>query len=217
MKKIGIRLAVLCLIAALTAVGAGAANVSGLQGNGATVTPQNADGQAVAASGGAYSGVSKFEIAKSGADANQLYLVVICAADGDSQTIVPTESNSYYMNIAPSEIGSVGADGTLNVTAYPKDLADGKYLIGLSDYADGGKLKTVASFTVGASAPASDALTGNFDGIGDKPDVSDVVSMIDLIVSGDAPTAQQLRAADFDGDGKITVGDVVSVISIIVS
>ena len=156
MKRPVILIAALLLICVgAIAAGNGIRNLKPL--NGATVEVLKGDDSVVSASGDVYSDAKKFKITKTVSDG--AYLAVICKSNSGNAP-VPDETNTYYMGVADV------SGGEINITTFPKDMDDGKYVIAISDLNNDGKLQTVATFEVGSTSATAHKL-GDVDNDGD--------------------------------------------------
>ena len=146
----------------------------------------------------------------SGAEAGQLYLIMIQQGDDASAAPKPTKENLYYLNVEAAEGASVSME------AYPKDMSDGSYVVYLSDYANGGAAKGVATLVVssGGETPVG-GVKGDLDN-DEKRTVDDVMTLIKIVVNNEDQSAF-LSAADFDGDKLLTIDDVMTLIKMVVN
>ena len=157
----------------------------------------------------------------SGAQSGQLYLVMIQQGSDASANPLPTKENLYYLNVEEATGASFSAE------AYPRDLAEGSYIVYLSDYSgsNAGKARGVATITVSAKSggdtpgegggSGGDVMKGDLDN-DKKRTVDDVMMLIKVVVNNEDPT-NLLKIADFDNDTKLTVDDVMILIRMVVN
>ena len=138
----------------------------------------------------------------SGVESGQLYLVMIQQGESASEKPKPTKENLYYLNVEAAEGDSISME------AYPKDMGEGSYVVYLSDYANNGAAKGVATLIVSADSgePVSEYECGDVNHSGGKPDNRDVRDLARYV--GEWPDYMEggsheidLSLADVNGSG----------------
>ena len=113
-------------------------------------------------------GDAVFTVTKSsGVEDGQLYLVLIMSGSDPAAKPVPTKDNVYYLDV------DAASGSSISFEAYPRDLAEGDYVVYLSDWSSGsdGAAKSVATITVGGGETYE---CGDVNHSGGKPDNRDV-------------------------------------------
>lgn len=195
MKKMFMRCATLCFALCLFCVCALAADLE------VQVSPVN--GSAVQVEKKAGSAEPIFTVTQSaGAQSGQLYLVMIQQGTDASAKPLPTKENLYYLNVEEA------AGTSFTTEAYPRDMAEGSYIVYLSDYSGSnqGKAQGVATIKVSAKA-AQNVIPGDLDKSG-IVDTDDIGLIVNIVVSERACTDYELSVGDMDDDNDIDSDDV---------
>lgn len=197
MKKTVLVCAVLCM-ALLCLCGSALAADAEIQ-----VTPVSANVQVTQDT---KNGDPVFTVTKAtGVESGQLYLVMIQEGTDAAEKPKPTKENLCYINVEPATASSI------TLEAYPKELTAGStYIVYLSDYAENGAAKGVATITVSAgSGGGGDAKIVYGDVNGDGKVKSWDATVLACYLAGQKEFQDiNEQNADCDGNGKVRSWDL---------
>ena len=192
MRKFSIRVTFLCILALIVCAAAWAVSVgvSNLKEQDANVKVETITSS---------SGDPMFQITRTNAEKDKLYLVVI-RSGGEAD--VPTTDNVVYMDMVKAE------GNNLNVSnVYPKSMDQGTYRVYMSDY-EQGELKQVATFEYAASNPPK---LGDVDGNG-VIDMDDAIAIMRHVVKLSGwDLSNKANVADINHSGNIDMDDAIIV------
>ena len=192
MRKFSIRVTFLCILALIVCAAAWAVSVgvSNLKEQDANVKVETITSS---------SGDPMFQITRTNAEKDKLYLVVI-RSGGEADA--PTTDNVVYMDMVKAE------GNNLNVSnVYPKSMEPGTYRVYMSDY-DQGELKQVATFEYAASNPPK---LGDVDGNG-VIDMDDAIAIMRHVVKLSGwDLSNKANVADINHSGNIDMDDAIIV------
>ena len=198
MKKTVLVCAVLCM-ALLCLCGSALAADTEIQ-----VTPVSANVQVTQDT---KNGDPVFKVTKAtGVESGQLYLVMIQEGTDAAEKPKPTKENLCYINVEPATASSI------TLEAYPKELTAGStYIVYLSDYAENGAAKGVATITVSAGSGGGGGsvtiMYGDVDGDGKVRNWDATLLARYLAGQKDYQNINE-QNADCDGNGKVRSWDL---------
>lgn len=212
MKRLLRSLLLAAVLTAALCVGALAAEptVAGIygvtDGNGVTLTPQEANESAITAEaqesyGAYYANAVRFGVVKDNLTSGAQYLLLVVKG-----IEAPSEKNIVYIDQRAAD-----SDGKVSFNAYPSSLTKDDYRVYVvgenSAYSQG---TPTASFSYYQPYTLGDA---NGDNV---VNVNDAVKILKCIVGNDSFTGSQELAADANEDTVVNVNDAVTILKYIV-